>query len=565
MVPRPGWEIANGQRLFYQQQLIGVVATSPQLIAHYRALRSTHQTLRFNQTRAKVNAFTMSMASRKMSVTWESTLGQIEEKLLTLPAVELCDLCTMLELPISEEDKHLPRKMRRIILQYLEGEDVISLEDEGMSLLLKVGDRIEELKTATPSGSAKQEPPLLDGAGTAHTNGSGSSAPGTAANVNAPVYNASPAFVHQLYRKDFKIVGQIGEAHQKDKLGYTSLERQIEKALKKGYSEADIVEAVIQAIAPGIKLKSYLESRLDLSLQALRQILRTHFIEKDATELYHSLTRAAQDSRETPIQFLMRAMDLRQQILFASERAETGLKYSAELIQNQFLQTVLTGLIDDTVRTDLKPYLRDPSVSDEVLLEKVTDAYTLEMERKNKLASISRSRGARVAAVGEDYNSRESSTMASTTTKPSEPPKRETLLEKVDQGNKAICEAIQQLTTQLSTLHQAPRPSPSERPSRPPNQKFRPQHRSQHRPSMSRRCQRCQTTNPQGKCDHCYKCGSSDHWAIGCRKATNFSASTNKIETKVHLGKTDAQFNQTTPLTSKQRQTAKLVGRRCLV
>lgn len=110
-----------------------------------------------------------------------------------------------------------------------------------------------------------------------------------------------------------------------------------------------MVEAVIQAIVPGTKLKHYLETRVDLILQSLRQILQTHYIEKDTTELYHSLIRAVQESRDTPIQFLVQVMDLRQQILSASERAESGLKYSSELIQNQFLQTVITGLHDDTI------------------------------------------------------------------------------------------------------------------------------------------------------------------------------------------------------------------------
>lgn len=106
----------------------------------------------------------------------------------------------------------------------------------------------------------------------------------------APVASQSVPFMHPLYQRDLKIAGQIGESNQKDTLTYTSLERQIQRALKKGYDEGEVVEAVIQAIAPGTKLKSYVESRVDLTLQALRQVLRTHYIEKDATELYHSLT-----------------------------------------------------------------------------------------------------------------------------------------------------------------------------------------------------------------------------------------------------------------------------------
>lgn len=59
-----------------------------------------------------------------------------------------------------------------------------------------------------------------------------------------------------------------------------------------------------------------------------------------------------------------------------------SLKYSAELIQNQFLQTVLTGLHDDTIQADVKPYLQDPE--------------------KNKLSSTSKARMIRVAVIAEE-------------------------------------------------------------------------------------------------------------------------------------------------------------------
>lgn len=193
---------------------------------------------------------------------------------------------------------------------------------------------------------------------------------------------------------------------------------------------------------------------MDLTLQALMQILRTHYIEKDATELYHSLTRAVQGPKETPIQFLMRAMDLRQHIVLASDRVKSGLKYSTELIQNQFLQTVMTGLHDDTIRADIKPYLQNPKVTDEVLLEKMTAAYSLEMERKNKLLATSKAKMIRVAAVVEE-NEQTEHVPQSNKNKGGGTNKRDTLMEKVDQGNKAICEAIQNLTMHIASLQQA--------------------------------------------------------------------------------------------------------------
>lgn len=473
-----------------------------------------------------------------------------------------------------ESERDLPRKLRRRILQYVEGEEVTSQEDEGLSVLLQLNDKIDELKEnnydddEAPLQQIEQQRHPVDAISMTPSDSKGKKTDVAAANTmeGASAVNQSVAFVHSMYRRELKINGQIGEPNQKDKLAYTSLERQIQRALKKGYDEGEVVETVIQAIAPGTKLKSYLESRVDLSLQALRQILRTHYIEKDATDLYHSLTRAVQDSKETPIQFLVRAMDLRQQIVFASERVKSGLKYSTELIQNKFFQTVLTGLHHDAIRTDIKPYLQNPKVENEVLLEKMTAAYTLEMERKNKLSIASKAKMIKIAAVSEES---EECGKEGYVHKPNnknkhcEMNKRDTLMEKVDQGNKAICEAIQNLTTQIASLHQTSKPQPM-RVSEQPNRKYRPQPKTVNR---CKQCQQCQLSNPDGRCSHCYKCGSTEHRASGCRMR-NTSASTNKILILIHPAENTDNvdlFSLRTPLTGKHRQTAKLVGKRCLV
>lgn len=52
--------------------------------------------------------------------------------------------------------------------------------------------------------------------------------------------------------------------------------------------------------------------------------------------------------------------------------------------------------------------------------------------------------------------------------------KRDTLMEKVDQGNKTICEAIQTLSTHIASLQQTP-PSQQRRVSEEPDRKYRAQ------------------------------------------------------------------------------------------
>lgn len=193
----------------------------------------------------------------------------------------------------------------------------------------------------------------------------------------------------------------------------------------------------------------------------------------------------------------------------------------------------------------------------------MTAAYSLEMERKSKLSTTLKARTVKVAAVMEENEETEKESSVHKRNKhKSETHKRDTLMEKVDQGNRAICEAILNLTTQIASLSQISTPQ-NMKTSEQQNKKNRPQTR----PANIRRCQQCQVSNPEGKCSHCFKCGSAEHWAAGCR-AKNISATTNKIETLLRAEEKmdkDDQFKLKASLTGKQQQTAKLVGKRCLV
>ncbi len=186
-----------------------------------------------------------------------------------------------------------------------------------------------------------------------------------------------------MWHKDLNISGLIGEPGQKDRLSFSSLARQIESGLNKGYLEQDIIDSVIRAITPRLQLRSYLEGKADLTLPTLR-ILHSHYQEKNATELYKQLTAETERAKETPQSFLIRVFDLRQKIIFASQEDESGLKYDPALVQNMFLHTVLTGLQNDRIQSDLQSFLSDPTISDEVLLERLNVACSHETERQNK-------------------------------------------------------------------------------------------------------------------------------------------------------------------------------------
>ena len=203
----------------------------------------------------------------------------------------------------------------------------------------------------------------------------------------------------QILRRDFKLNGQIGEPNQKDKLTFVSLVRQIESALARGYQEAEIIDAVIRTIVPGMQLRSYLETIHGLTLPRLRSILRSHFQEKSATELYQQLTTIVQTPYESPQSFLIRALDLRQKVLFASKEAGVKLVYDESLVQGLFLHSLETGLQQEAVRTKLRPFLQDTDISDEKLIEHMNLIVSTETERLKKFVSAGQSKQKRVNNV----------------------------------------------------------------------------------------------------------------------------------------------------------------------
>ena len=163
----------------------------------------------------------------------------------------------------------------------------------------------KELKAIESQQKAIQEK-LSQAKGSGNVPKSSGSNPNVADPGKMSLLDLNSGFQANILHRDFKIQGTIGEVGQKDKLGYQSLMLQVEMGLGKGYTDQEIVTAVIRAVQPGLQLQSYLESVGDLTLVRLRKILRLHFHEKNATELYQILTNITQQPNEDPQAFLMR-------------------------------------------------------------------------------------------------------------------------------------------------------------------------------------------------------------------------------------------------------------------
>jgi hypothetical protein len=196
--------------------------------------------------------------------------------------------------------------------------------------------------------------------------------------------------IKEALKKEFKIVGEVGEPGQKDKLTYVSLIRQVEVGLRKGYLEKDVVNAVIRSISPGLKLRSYLEGLEEITLEFS---VTCHTFSFPGGKCHGSVQGTLRDhakERGDCSEFHYAGMDLRQKILFVC-RDSDDIVYNQQQVQKMFLRSVQTALTSEVIRNEQTYLLNDSDIENEVLLEKINVATHFEEERAAK-QSISKTR-----------------------------------------------------------------------------------------------------------------------------------------------------------------------------
>lgn len=317
-------------------------------------------------------------------------------------------------------------------------------------------------------------------------------------------------------RREFRIIGQIGEAGQKDKLSYTSLINQIESGQRKGHGEAEIIEAVTRAVSPGLHLREMLEIKRGLTLHTLKTILKGHYKVDSSSDLLHRLMNMSQDPKESAQNFLFRAIELKEKLMRKSsdeDPGEEGEQFSPELIQRKFLRSIETGLYRDAVKFQLKPYLSNLMVTDEVLIERISEAANLEEERQQKLRKIVTTKPPRVSEVQAEVYSPDASVIDDAGSNPEierkSKKKQGRSTEPGTDPNQAIealkAEVLEMRKLMLETVEAT---------------KYRQTEKmvtsSRSRP---RGCRACQEAQIGDSCRHCFRCGQEGHLSRGCRRS----------------------------------------------
>ena len=290
-----------------------------------------------------------------------------------------------------------------------------------------------------------------------------------------------PAVSISKFKRDFKISGQIGDVSQKDRLSFSSLAHQIENGLKNDYTEDEIKEAVIKAINPALSLRRYLEGKADLTLAKLRRIMRSHYQERTATELYHQLSSTVQQPKEKPQEFLIRLLNLKQKVLFASQETDSDLKYDPTLVHGMFVHSFSLGLKNENIKIEMKPYLEKKTMSDEELFEKLNVCVSNEMERSQKFGSQLTPKVNAVQKGGEKQT------------------------KKNTEVAQALMKELRELKVEVAAVRERVRVPPQAQ--NPPIQQFMRQ---------APQCRTCQQSGIGWRCNHCFRCGASGHYVREC-------------------------------------------------
>ncbi|XP_077340604.1 uncharacterized protein LOC143984182 [Lithobates pipiens] len=429
------------------------------------------------------------MASPHRALMWD-----IRKQIHLLNEEQLHSLAITLE---DERDVDVPSvtgtnemELVEFIKDYLRSDQLEKLEDQGMSYLLIIQDKINELKLN------KESTPTVDIATAAKKISSG-----TARTEQVSEVVRLTDVVALLPRREFKMHGCVISDHGSD-MSCSSVCRQIDEGLTEKFPESEIIRTVLRIIKPG-NFKDMLTDKDDLTVAELKRFLKSHMRERSGNELFQDLSNAAQQERETAQQFVYRLVGLKQKVLSTSQHDRQEFNYDKKLVQVIFLHTLYQGLNEknSNVRRDIKPYVSDLTVTDDFIIEQVTRSVDEETERQRRLNSAPKHKPLTVHSSQTPGNS-----------------EKDTLQKRVEGDVKANHTALMELTTQVSALTKNLEKM----------MKLTPIVGNQMTKSLTNvqvpdtthckpRCDDCIKRESQN-CYHCFYCGWTGHRAVDCLK-----------------------------------------------
>lgn len=442
----------------------------------------------------------------------------IQRQLHQLISSASTDVLRQLAVSINDEVKEdLPGDDARevelydFIVDFLKGDELASQEDQGMTRLLIFNDLITDLQRP-PAATEGERRELVEETEsvevpTAVDGGADRSSVVTSRITDVIKLTDVAAL---LPRREFKIHGgQISDSDSD--MSYSSLCKQIDEGLSENFTEAEIIRTVLKVIKPGT-FKDMLMTKDSLTVAELRRFLRAHLRDKSSAELFQELSNAKQQERENPQQFMYRLMGLKQRVLFASRQSSSEFQYDNKLVNGVFLHSLYQGISEKYayVRRDVKPLISNPNVTDDVILEIITQSISEEVGRQTRLGHTYKTKTVTVNTTQQGERQQ--------TVQPPAEVQASTLQTRAEiQANRS---AIHELTVHVSALAKSIEKALKPMISTPePSQANTVSTVSPPKPTAKGKCPSCKAQGA-ASCNHCFRCGQEGHRAVGCLSKT---------------------------------------------
>ena len=309
-------------------------------------------------------------------------LDEVTSMLQECTLDQMLQVCQTLEIEVAEEKRGRRLSVFNIIIRHLASEEVENAADSGEDLFRRASAELHRIiDIDRPVIEDQNVPPAEEDPVAEHIKTEPRSERGTERGMKTKI---------ELTKlREFKIVG--GTIGSEGGLEYMSLSYQIQEGKAIGYSQKEILAGVIKAIKGGSSLRRYLEGRPNITEENFMKILRAHYNVKDSTTLFNEMANAAQETTESELNYVLRMMSLRDNVLTLSK--EEACPFEENLVRRRFFHSLSVGFRKDTIRLEAQNLLRDRTMSDEVLMKEMSDLVAREGEHVKKIKG-------KTAAVG---------------------------------------------------------------------------------------------------------------------------------------------------------------------
>ena len=381
----------------------------------------------------------------------EAAKSEVLQLVPKLSELQLLEITDNLSLKLTDKPKSDRKKaLRNLLKRHIESSELEDSEDEGLAVFQKLLTDIKELikdeVDEDDKGKVVTEAKLkLDQLReTLNSDNPGEKSESSKSKFSGEE-SSSKSVISQDYQKlkvqrDFRIKnGTIGGENQLD---YGNLCFQIKEGLASGYSEKEIISAVLNATKPGTELHIYLIRARDLKFEDFKITLKEYYKVRESHKIMDEMVATVQKPKQGLLMYVMKMCALRDEILDVMQGEECP--QDSRLVQRRFVESLLSGIREPTIRLEMQSVLKQ-NVSDTLLFKEVNQIMTRVEENEKKLELEGKTAGVKAVEVQDNSGKRQ----------------RNKEDERRDAEMAALTAQVQQLEALVRSSHAPPPANPS--------------------------------------------------------------------------------------------------------